>query len=243
VSSSHDHHSRNTSRHIDNALNTHSLITLKPSRHPTVNCAAHDGTPEASSVHESAPEASYVHQSVHQSEATPVHEVVLVPPEVAASGVLSRNSRGISFRYRTSQGGGICCYISPEVAADAAEPPEVAATAAVFPEVMAPTAVSPETPAHAAEPPEAAVFASAPYMVVAPSNTLTLSQEPCIWPVTVTETVYEILSYPKPTMETTFELSACQVTANEIIHKLSTCPVTAKRPLIVQPRSKGVHLP
>ncbi len=72
--------------------------------------------------------------------------------------------------------------MSPEVAADAAEPPGVVVHAAVFPEAT-PAAVSPEVAAHAAEPPEAAVFASAPCMVVAPSNVLSACH------VTVKETV------------------------------------------------------
>ncbi len=46
--------------------------------------------------------------------------------------------------------------ISPEVAADAAEPPKVVALDAVSKEAMAPAAVSPEVAAYAAEPPEAA---------------------------------------------------------------------------------------
>ncbi len=59
--------------------------------------------------------------------------------------------------------------MSPEVAADAAEPPGVVAHAAVFPEAT-PAAVSPEVAADAAEPPEAAVLSLAPCMVVAPNN-------------------------------------------------------------------------
>ncbi len=59
--------------------------------------------------------------------------------------------------------------MSPEVAADAAEPPGVVAHASVFSEAT-PTAVSPEVAADAAEPPEAAVLSLAPCMVVAPNN-------------------------------------------------------------------------
>ncbi len=83
--------------------------------------------------------------------------------------------------------------MSPEVAADAAEPPEVVALAAVFPEAMVPAAVSPEVAAHAAEPPEAAVLASVPCVVVVPSNTLSACH------VTVEGTVAELSLYPDGT--------------------------------------------
>ncbi|KTG01685.1 hypothetical protein cypCar_00032816 [Cyprinus carpio] len=72
-----------------------------------------------------------------------------------------------------------CCHwaaystmISPEVAANAAEPSEVVALSPVSPEAMVSTAVSPEVAAHAADPSEAAVLTSAHCMVVAPSNSL-----------------------------------------------------------------------
>ncbi len=50
--------------------------------------------------------------------------------------------------------------MSPEVAADAAEPLGVVTLAAVLSEAMALAAASPEVVAHAAEPPEAAGHAS-----------------------------------------------------------------------------------
>ncbi len=62
--------------------------------------------------------------------------------------------------------------MSPEVAADAAEPLGVVTLAAVFSEAMALAEVSPEVATHAAEPSEVAVLASAPCMVVASSNVL-----------------------------------------------------------------------
>ncbi len=72
--------------------------------------------------------------------------------------------------------------MSPEVAADAAEPSGVVAHAAVFPEAT-PATASPEVAADATEPPEAAVLSLIPCMVVAPSNALTACY------VTVKETV------------------------------------------------------
>ncbi|KAF4100023.1 hypothetical protein G5714_018219 [Onychostoma macrolepis] len=50
-------------------------------------------------------------------------------------------------------------------------------TTAELPEVATPAVASPEVAVHAAEPPEAAGLASAPCMVVAPSNALSLCPE------------------------------------------------------------------
>ncbi len=58
--------------------------------------------------------------------------------------------------------------MSPEVAADAAEPQGVVILAAVLSEAMALAAASSEVAAHAAEPPEAAMLVSAPGMVWRP---------------------------------------------------------------------------
>ncbi len=83
--------------------------------------------------------------------------------------------------------------MSPEVAADAAEPPDVVAHAAVFSEAMAPAAVSPEVAAHAAEPPEAAALASTPCMVVVPNNA------PSACDIAVKETVTDLSLCPEVT--------------------------------------------
>ncbi len=88
--------------------------------------------------------------------------------------------------------------MSPEVAADAAEPLGVVTLAAVLTEAMALAAASSEVMAHAAESPEAAVLVSAPGMVVAPSNVLSAGH------VAVKETVTEL--YPS-SEETTVETS------------------------------------
>ncbi len=145
--------------------------------------------------------------------------------------------------------------MSPEVAADAAEPPEVVALAAVFPEAMVPAAVSPEVAAHAAEPPEEAVLASAPCVVVAPSNALSARHvtvegtvdERCTCPVkegvnehylfpdvTTAEppevsvvSIYELSACPVMAMEAVCNLSVCPVMAMEVVCKFSACPVTA----------------
>ncbi len=77
--------------------------------------------------------------------------------------------------------------MSPEVAADAAEPQGVVTLAAVPAEAMALTAVSSEVVAYAAEPPEAAVLVSSLCMVVAPKNILSTCH------VAVKETVTEHL--------------------------------------------------
>ncbi len=66
----------------------------------------------------------------------------------------------------------VATEMSPEVAADAAEPSGVVAHTAVFPEAT-PATASPEVAADATEPPEAAVLSLIPCMVVAPSNALT----------------------------------------------------------------------
>ncbi len=132
--------------------------------------------------------------------------------------------------------------MSPEVAADAAEPPGVVVHAAVFPEAM-PAAVSPEVAADAAEPTEAAVLLLIPCMVVAPSNALAACQ------VTVKGTITEFSASvetqdgtaveplevaastaepPEVSVVSTYQLSPCPVTAKEAVCELSPCPVTAK---------------
>ncbi len=132
--------------------------------------------------------------------------------------------------------------MSPEVAADAAEPPGVVVHAAVFPEAT-PAAVSPEVAADAAEPTEAAVLPLIPCMVVAPSNALAACQ------VTVKGTITELSASvetqngtavvplevaastaepPEVSVVSTYQLSPCPVTAKEAVCELSPCPVTAK---------------
>ncbi len=132
--------------------------------------------------------------------------------------------------------------MSPEVAADAAEPPGVVVHAAVFPEAT-PAAVSPEVAADAAEPTEAAVLPLIPCMVVAPSNALAACQ------VTVKGTITELSASvetqdgtaveplevaastaepPEVSVVSTYQLSPCPVTAKKAVCELSPCPVTAK---------------
>ncbi len=132
--------------------------------------------------------------------------------------------------------------MSPEVAADAAEPPGLVVHAAVFPEAT-PAAVSPEVAADAAEPTEAAVLPLIPCMVVAPSNALPACQ------VTVKGTITELSASvetqdgtaveplevaastaepPEVSVVSTYQLSPCPVTAKEAVCELSPCPVTAK---------------
>ncbi len=132
--------------------------------------------------------------------------------------------------------------MSPEVAADTAEPPGVVVHAAVFPKVT-PAAVSPEVAADAAEPTEAAVLPLIPCMVVAPSNTLAACH------VTIKGTITELSAFvetpdgtaveplevaastaepPEVSVVSTYQLSPCPVTAKEAVCELSPCPVTAK---------------
>ncbi len=131
--------------------------------------------------------------------------------------------------------------MSPEVAADAAEPPGVVVHAAVFPGVT-PAAVSPEVAADAAEPTEAAVLPLIPCMVVAPSNTLAACH------VTIKGTITELSAFvetpdgtaveplevaastaepPEVSVVSTYQLLPCPVTAKEAVCELSPCPVTA----------------
>ncbi len=132
--------------------------------------------------------------------------------------------------------------MSPEVAADAAEPPGVVVHAAVFPGAT-PAAVSPEVAADAAEPTEAAVLPLIPCMVVAPSNALAACH------VTIKGTITELTAFvetpdgtaveplevaastaepPEVSVVSTYELSPCPVTARKAVCELSPCPVTAK---------------
>ncbi len=132
--------------------------------------------------------------------------------------------------------------MSPEVAADAAEPPGVVVHAAVFPEAT-PVAISPEVAADAAEPTEAAVLPLIPCMVVAPSNALAACH------VTIKGTITELSAFvetpdgtaveplevaastaepPEVSVVSTYQLLPCPVTAKEAVCELSPCPVTAK---------------
>ncbi len=132
--------------------------------------------------------------------------------------------------------------MSPEVAADAAEPPGVVVHAAVFPEAT-PAAVSPEVAADAAEPTEAAVLPLIPCMVVAPSNALAACQ------VTVKGTITELSASvetqdgtaveplevaastaepPEVSVVSTCQFLPCPVTAKKAICELSPCPDMAK---------------
>ncbi len=146
--------------------------------------------------------------------------------------------------------------MSPEVAADTAEPPGVVVHAAVFPGAT-PAAVSPEVAADAAEPTEAAVLPLIPCMVVAPSNALaachitikgTITEltvfvetpdgtavEPLEVAASTAEppevsvvSTYQLLPCPVTAKKAVCELSPCPVTAKEAVCKLSPCPVTAK---------------
>ncbi len=132
--------------------------------------------------------------------------------------------------------------MSPEVAADAAEPPGVVVHAAVFPGAT-PAAVSPEVAADAAEPTEAAVLPLIPCMVVAPSNALAACH------VTIKGTITELSAFvetpdgtaveplevaastaepPEVSVVSTYQLLPCPVTAKKAVCELSPCPVTAK---------------
>ncbi len=145
--------------------------------------------------------------------------------------------------------------MSPEVAADTAEPPGVVTHAAVFPEAT-PAAVSPEVPADAAESPEAAALSLIPCMVVAFSNALAACQVMVKGTIAelsaVVETpdgtaverlevaasaaeppevsvvsTYQLSSYPVTAMEAVCESSSCPVTAMEAVCESSSCPVKA----------------
>ncbi len=132
--------------------------------------------------------------------------------------------------------------MSPEVAADAAEPPGVVVHAAVFPGAT-PAAVSPEVAADAAEPTEAAVLPLITCMVVAPSNALAACH------VTIKGTITELAAFvetpdgtaveplevaastaepPEVSVVSTYQLLPCPVTAKKAVCELSPCPVTAK---------------
>ncbi len=136
----------------------------------------------------------------------------------------------------------VATEMSPEVAADAAEPSGLVVHAAVFPEAT-PTAAPPEVAADATEPPEAAVLSLIHCMVVAPSNALTACH------VTVKGTIADLSAFgetpdgatveplelaasaaepPKVSVVSTCKLSPCPVTAKEAVCELSPCPVTAK---------------
>ncbi len=92
---------------------------------------------------------------------------------------------GCVHHHRTARGGDVHCD------ANAAEPLGVVTLAAMLSEAMALTAASSEVVAHAAELPEVGVLASAPCMVVAPSNVLSV----CC--VAVKETVTELSLCPE----------------------------------------------
>ncbi len=114
-------------------------------------------------------------------------------------------------------------------------------------EVAKSTVMSPEVGAHAAEPPEAAVLTSAPYMVVAPSNScpachITVEgtvDEHCTCPVNKLYLFPDITTVEPPevaasaaessevSVVTTYESSSCPVTAMEAVYESSSCPVTA----------------
>ncbi len=134
--------------------------------------------------------------------------------------------------------------MSPEVAADAAEPPGVVVHAAVFPEAT-PAAVSPEVVAHAAEPPEAAVLASAPCMVVAPSNVLPachVTVKETVTTVEPPEVVVSAAEPPEVSVVSNCKLLPCPVTAKEAVsNALAACHVTVKETVtIVEPPEVAV---
>ncbi len=102
--------------------------------------------------------------------------------------------------------------MSPEVAADAAEPPGVVVHAAVFPGAT-PAAVSPEVAADAAEPTEAAVLPLIPCMVVAPSNALAACH------ITIKGTITELTAFvetPDGTAVETLEVAASTAEPPEV---------------------------
>ncbi len=136
--------------------------------------------------------------------------------------------------------------MSPEVAADAAEPPGVVAHAAVFPKVT-PAAVSPEVAADAAEPPEAAVLSLAPCMVVAPNNSCPVCHitvegtvdKHCTCPVNKLYLFPDFTTVEPPDLAAsaaepsevsvviTHESSSWPCHAMDAIYESSSCPVTA----------------
>ncbi len=115
--------------------------------------------------------------------------------------------------------------MSPEVAADSAEPHGVVTLAAVISEAMALAAASSGVVAHAAEPPEVVVLASAPCMVVAPSNVRSACR------VVVKETVTELSLCPEFTTVEPPEVAATAAEPPEVsvvsTYQSSPCPVTA----------------
>ncbi len=132
--------------------------------------------------------------------------------------------------------------MSPEVAADAAEPLGVVTLTAVSPEVLMPasdsyTVVSPSKELFlvpyetTVEPPEVAASAAEPSEV-----SVVLNYELPICPVTVRETVSELPAYPVTARGAVPESSSCPVTAMEAVCEStscepSSCPVTAMEPV------------
>ncbi len=121
--------------------------------------------------------------------------------------------------------------MSPEVAADAAEPPEVVALTAVFLEARAPAAASPEVVVYAAEPPEAAALASAPCTVVAPSNA------PSACHVAVEGTVAELSAFVEPPDGTTVEPPEVAASAAEP----PEVSVVSTHQLLLQPKDPPLN--
>ncbi len=102
--------------------------------------------------------------------------------------------------------------MSPEVAADAAEPLGVVTLTAVFSEAMALAAVSPEVATHAAEPSEVAVLASAPCMMVASSNVLSacrVAVKETVTAVEPPEVAATAAEPPEVSVVSTHEPSSC----------------------------------
>ncbi len=118
--------------------------------------------------------------------------------------------------------------MSPEVAADAAEPLGVVTLAAGFSEARATAAVSPEVAAHVAEPPVAAGLSSAPCMVVASSNILSACRVAVEETVTAVETPEVAATAVEPP-----EVAATAAEPPEVsvvsTHQLSSCPVYGGR--------------
>ncbi|KAI2651130.1 Serine-rich 25 kDa antigen protein [Labeo rohita] len=188
--------------------------------------SVHKSSPEVLSVHKSAPEVSSVHKSA--PEVSSDHESAPVPPEVAV--LVAEPPKGATDT----------TIESPVVAAFATEPLEVAASTAASSAALMPATVSPEVAAETAEPYKMGRSAITPCTVVAPSNThlacvfmpgpelaTEAVYELSVCPVPTMEAINELSARPVTAIKAVSELSARPVTAMEAINELSARPVTA----------------
>ncbi len=132
--------------------------------------------------------------------------------------------------------------VSPEVAADAAEPLGVMTLTAVFSEAMQPSnalsaclVVVKET-VTAVKPPEVAATTAEPSEVSVVSTHKISACPVTLWrlpmnprSVTAIEAVCEPSSCPVTAMEAAYEPSSCPVTAMEAAYEPSSCPVTTMK--------------